>query len=67
MKLILSHLVFKKTLERYFEKSGLLDINEIVEIMKESKLYGIESDETFKRRASTISGWIKWIIGLFEE
>ncbi|WP_418391448.1 DUF7226 domain-containing protein, partial [Akkermansia sp.] len=41
--------------------------NEIVEIMKKSNLYNISSNETYKRRASTIISWSNWILGLIEE
>lgn len=67
VKLILSHTPFKKTLELYFEKSGPPSKEEIVEIMKDSNLYEVHSENTFQRRASTILGWINWIMGLIEE
>ena len=35
--------------------------------MKKAKLYNIGSDDTYKRRASTILGWINWIINQIEE
>ena len=38
----------------------------IVEYMQEANLYNVNSEETFKRRASTISGWINWILNLYE-
>lgn len=67
VKLILSHNVFNNTLKTYFEKGEMPTKNEIVEIMKKSNLYRINSDETYFRRASTISGWIYWIINQIEE
>ncbi len=39
-------------------------IDQIVFIMKSSNLNRVQSDSTFKRRASTIRGWIIWIISL---
>ena len=36
--------------------------DEIVKIMKESKLYKVGSKTTYLRRASTIIGWTNWII-----
>ncbi|MBB4074438.1 hypothetical protein GGR02_002205 [Anoxybacillus voinovskiensis] len=33
----------------------------VVEKMKQHDLYGIASESTFQRRASTIIGWVKWI------
>jgi hypothetical protein len=41
--------------------------NEIVEIMKCSNLHNIDSEKTYKRRASTVISWIKWILGLIEK
>lgn len=66
-KLILAHSVFKKTLKLYFDKGSLPTKDEIVEMMKKSKLYHVESDTTYFRRASTISGWTNWIINQLEE
>jgi hypothetical protein len=65
--LILSHTAFKKTLQLYFEKGASPSYDEVVEIMKQSKLYNINSDETYRRRASTVMSWVNWIIGLIEE
>ena len=66
VKLILSHSVFKNTLNLYFEKGDVPTKDEIVEIMENAQLYKINSDHTYKRRASTIISWIKWILGLIE-
>ena len=67
VKLILSHLAYKKTLELYFENGAPPTKDEIIEIMKTSNLYNVESEKTFHRRASTITHWIKWILELVEE
>lgn len=66
-KLILSHRVFNRVIKLYFKKSEQPSKEEIVEIMKTSDLYKINSDVTFYRRASTISSWINWIIDQIEE
>lgn len=66
-KCILSHKVFAETLKKIFESGKMQSKNEIVEIMKKSKLFNIQSEETFKRRASTIKGWLNWIVGLINE
>lgn len=62
IELILSHLVFNKALNLYFEKGEPPNKDEIVEIMKELNLYRVEAQSTYKRRSSTISSWIKWIL-----
>lgn len=67
IKLILSHKVFNKTLELYFKKGSPPTIFEIVQIMKNSNLYNVDSDSTYTRRASTVSHWINWIMELVDE
>jgi len=64
---ILSHQAFRDTLQKYFESGNMPQTEEIVQIMKYSNLYNMESDSTFERRSSTIKGWIDWIIGLINE
>lgn len=66
VKLILSHTVFQNTLKLYFDKGNVPTKDEVVEIMKNAKLYNIDSDQIYKRRASTIISWINWILGLIE-
>jgi len=66
-KSILSHLVFNRVLSLYFNKAEIPSKSEILQIMKDSNLYHIDSDDTFKRRASTIFSWINWILDLIEE
>lgn len=64
---ILSHNVFAKTLFSYFNTGVMPQTNEIIQFMKESRLYNIKCDSTYERRASTIKGWINWIIGLVND
>ncbi len=64
VELILKHGVFKKTLEKHLEYGEMPPKNEIVDIMKNSNLYKVEADSTYERRASTVSGWINWILEL---
>lgn len=66
-KLILSHNVFNRVIKCYFKESEQPSKKVIVQIMKTSKLYNVNSDKTFERRASTISSWINWIIEQVEE
>lgn len=67
IELILSHSPFNKVLKLYFEKGEAPNKAEVVNIMKESNLYNVDSEETFKRRSSTISSWINWILDQIEE
>ena len=66
-KCILSHKVFADTLKKYFELAEMPSTEEIVDIMKNSNLYKIESDSTYVRRASTIKKWLNWIISLIND
>jgi hypothetical protein len=61
---ILKHRVFAKSLQLYLNNLQTPTIKEITVIMKECNLFNIESDETFMRRASTVTGWLNWIIEL---
>jgi hypothetical protein len=67
VKLILSHTAFKETLKLYLDRGAVPSKEEIVEIMKKSNLYKVDSDSTYFRRASTILSWINWILGQVEE
>ena len=67
VKLILSHLVFKKSLQLWFEIGEIPNKYRIVEIMKESQIYNVATDNTYFRRASTISGWLNWILKQIED
>ncbi len=60
--IILSHSAFNETLKLYFRKGESPSNNEIVAIMKSSNLFNLGSESTFKRRASTISSWVNWIL-----
>lgn len=66
VKLILKHSVFCETLALYFKKAESPTNYEIVKIMKQENLYNINQEKTFQRRASTILGWINWILALDE-
>jgi hypothetical protein len=64
VELILSHNVFSETFKLCINKGDMPTKDEIVKIMKRSNLYNVRSEDTFYRRASTISGWINWILEL---
>lgn len=66
-KCILSHRVFAKTLEKYFNSGEMPSKRELVDIMKDSDLFNVKSDETFERRSSTVKSWLNWIVGLINE
>lgn len=64
VKLILKHNAFYDYLRLYFENSDRPTTLDTIEIMKHCDLYNIESESTYKRRASTIRGWVEWILDL---
>jgi len=67
VKLIVSHSTFKLILKTYLENGEMPSKETVVEIMKQSKLHNVNSDTTYFRRASTILGWVNWIIEQIEE
>ena len=67
MKIIVSHSAFKQTLKLYLENGEMPTKENIVEIMRKSKLHKVDSDSTYFRRASTITGWINWIMNQIDE
>ena len=64
VKLILKHRAFHDYLRLYFENSEKPTTWDTIDIMKYCDLYKIESKSTYKRRASTIRGWVEWILEL---
>jgi hypothetical protein len=63
-QLILQHRAFYETLKLYFAKADSPTKDEIVDIMKQCRLYNVGTDGLFRRRASTVAGWVNWILGL---
>lgn len=63
---ILKHQVFNQVLKRHLESGEMPDLWTIIEIMKESNLYHVEKDSTYGRHASTVMGWVNWILGLID-
>lgn len=64
---ILSHKVFHDTLRLYLQSGVMPSTGEIVSIMKQSHLYQVNSDSTFERRASTVKGWLNWIVSIIND
>lgn len=58
---VLKHKVFNEAYRYYLDNKKLPDKVLIIEWMK--KYTDIQSFETLNRRASTVRGWIEWIIG----
>lgn len=64
---ILKHKVFNEVLTRHLQYGEMPQKETIVEIMKNAQLYHIEADSTYMRRASTVMGWVNWILDTIEE
>ncbi|NLJ72867.1 MAG: transcriptional regulator [Syntrophomonadaceae bacterium] len=64
MELILKHKAFNQVFKKCITDGEMPGKREIVEIMKNSNLYNVKSEDTFYRRASSIVAWIDWILGL---
>jgi len=67
VRLIISHSVFKQTLVDYLENGVIPTKEEVIEVMMNSNLYMVNSHKTYDRRASTVIGWINWIMNQIEE
>lgn len=64
-KCILEHKVFFNVFT-YCQYGSIPDRYFIVKIMKKSNLYKVESESTYIRRASTVNGWINWMLSLIQ-
>lgn len=60
---ILEHGVFSEAF-RACEVGALPDRRAVVGIMKRAGLRGVQSESTYERRASTVTGWLTWMIDL---
>lgn len=65
-KCILSHKVFADALKLHFDTGEMPDKKKIINSMKASSLYNIESESTYSRRASTIKAWVNWILEIIQ-
>ena len=66
-KQILKHQVFRSVLELHLKTGQVPDRKKVIQIMKEHHLYKIDSNDTYNRRASSITGWVNWILSLINE
>lgn len=63
-KCILEKRAFNESFREYLKSLELPNRDEIVGIMEESGLYNVTAPSTYRRRASTISGWINWLLDI---
>ncbi|SHF21326.1 hypothetical protein SAMN02745784_03185 [Tissierella praeacuta DSM 18095] len=64
IELILKHKPFNQVFKKCITDGEMPRKREIVEIMKNSNLYNVKSEDTFYRRASSIVAWVNWILDL---
>lgn len=61
---ILAHSVFKQAFRLLCDKGAIPEVEEVVRIMKRCKLYNVNSEATYGRRARTVIAWLRWIYKL---
>lgn len=66
VKSILAHEPFRQVFAEYLEKGVVPEKARVIEIMKGCRLYNVNSESTYVRRASTVSGWVNWMLALPE-
>ena len=63
---IVKHSAFRTVLELHLKYGEMPSRNKVIQIMKNSHLYQINTEKTYYRRASTIIGWVNWILTVIE-
>jgi hypothetical protein len=61
---ILVHEPFRQVLIEYIQTGSPPERERVVQIMRGCNLYNVNSESTYFRRASTVLGWINWILEL---
>lgn len=64
VELIFRHKAFRECFKKCLISGEIPRKKEVMRIMEESELYKVEAYDTYKRRASTVTGWVNWIIEL---
>lgn len=63
---ILSHNVFHKVAQLYFQRGNIPERSEVIDIMKSFDLYNVKAESTYFRRSSTVVSWVEWIAKLIQ-
>lgn len=61
VEIILKHKPFYDAFTKCLNSGEIPSKNEVVRIMESTSVYGISSENTYGRRASSITGWLNWI------
>lgn len=64
---ILEHQVFRSTFDCCLHNGVMPSTDAIVSIMRTVGIYHLDSEDTYRRRASTVAGWVNWMLGLLQE
>lgn len=64
VEIILKHKPFYDAFTKCLNSGEIPSKNEVVRIMESTSVYGISSENTYGRRASSITGWLNWILDL---
>lgn len=64
VELIFKHKPFRECFDECLKTSEIPNRQDIVKIMEDAEVYNVQAKSTYKRRASTVTRWINWIIEL---
>ena len=64
---ILEHHALRETFHLWLARGIMPTADEIAAIMQHARLYHVESMSTYRRRASTVSSWVRWMLALVNE
>lgn len=64
VELIFKHKPFRECFSKCLKISEIPNKKEVVKIMEEAEVYNVQAKSTYERRASTVTGWVNWIIDL---
>lgn len=64
VELIFKHKPFRECFNKCLQTSEIPNKKEVIKIMEESDVYNVQAESTYERRASTITGWVNWIVEL---
>lgn len=62
MTLILSHYIFREVFIHWLKTKEVLEVPDILPILQKDEEVQSLNDTVYRRRASTVRSWIKWII-----
>lgn len=67
IEILLSKRTIREILILYFINAEMPSKHTVKQIMRKSHLYRVNSEVTYHRRASTITGWVDWIVSQIED